>query len=529
MFSISKNPQASMAEVLVKAEKYINGEEALISKKESSSTHKEKSGIDKRRGRSPKRQSDQEKSPRKDRERSPKRRGNLRDRLGPPQFERRRRYSPQRFTPLTASISQVLREVRNEQFLRWPIQMKSDPVARDHTKYCEFHRDYGHRTDDCIQLKREIEYLIQRGYLRRFISPESQPQNQTQNQALTQQPLPPPRQTTTQHQQPLGEIHVISGGFVGGGESSSARKAHLHNIRSAEIGEIQSVSKLPRLDTCITFFDSDLEGCQHPHDDPLVVRAIMANKIVHRVLVNNGSSVDIIFASAFDKMGIGREKLEPVNTHLRGFFGEKVLPLGSIQLVLTLGESPCQATTTTRFLIIDAPSAYNMLLGRPSLNAIKAFPSAYHMMIKFQTIHGVELVRGDQRVARECYSASMKQKVVDNVNVDELDMRDEVLTRPKPSKELEPVSLDDDPEHLAYIGSKFAEDLKSLITQFLRQNKDVFAWKQADMGGIDPAVITHRLNTSPSFKPIKQKLELRARKTKSHERGGRQTPPGRSD
>ena len=65
MFSISKNPQASMAEVLAKAEKYINGEEALISKKESFSTRKEKSATDKRRGRSPRRQSDQEKSPRK--------------------------------------------------------------------------------------------------------------------------------------------------------------------------------------------------------------------------------------------------------------------------------------------------------------------------------------------------------------------------------------------------------------------------------------------------------------------------------
>ena len=165
MFSISKNPQASMAEVLAKAEKYINGEEALISKKESSSSHKEKSGTDKRPGRSPKRQSLRERSPKKDVERSPKRRGNLRDRLGPPQFERQRRYSSQRFTPLTASISQVLNEVRNEQFLRWPTQMKSDPTTRDNNKYCEFHRDYGHRTDDCIQLKREIKYLIRRGYL----------------------------------------------------------------------------------------------------------------------------------------------------------------------------------------------------------------------------------------------------------------------------------------------------------------------------------------------------------------------------
>ena len=265
------------------------------------------------------------------------------------------------------------------------------------------------------------------------------------------------------------------------------------------------MSKQPRLYTSITFSDSDLEGCQHPHDDPLVIRAVVANKTVHRVLVDNRSSTNIILASAFDKMDIGREKMDPVNTHLRGFSGEKVLPLGSIQLVLTLGEPPCQATTTARFLIVDAPSAYNMLLGRPSLNAIKAIPSAYHMMIKFPTVSGVGMVRGNQRVARECYTASMKQKAVNNMNVDELDVRDEVLTRPKPSEELEPVSLDDDPEHLAYIGSKLEKDLKSLLTQFLRHNRDVFAWKQADMGGIDPTLITHRLNTSPSFKPIKQK------------------------
>ena len=109
-------------------------------------------------------------------------------------------------------------------------------------------------------------------------------------------------------------------------------------------------------------------------------------------------------------------------------------------------------------------------------------------------------------MARECYLPSMKQKAVDNVYMDELDMCDEVLTRPKPSEELEPVSLDDDPEHLAYTGSKLVEDLKGLLTQFLRQNKDVLALKQADMGGIDPTVITHRLNVSPSFKPIKQKM-----------------------
>ena len=76
--------------------------------------------------------------------------------------------------------------------------MKTDPTKRDITKYCEFHRDHGHRTDDCIQLKKEFEFLIQRGH---YVAPKDR------NQA----PSPPPRQPAlAQHQQPLGEINVIS-------------------------------------------------------------------------------------------------------------------------------------------------------------------------------------------------------------------------------------------------------------------------------------------------------------------------------
>ena len=94
--------------------------------------------------------------------------------------------------------------------------MNLDPATRDDTKYCEFHRGYGHRTDDCMQLRNEIEYLIRRGHLRHYVAQEGQDQAQ----------LPPP-----QHQLPLGEIHVISGGFAGGAESSSSRKAHMRSIR----------------------------------------------------------------------------------------------------------------------------------------------------------------------------------------------------------------------------------------------------------------------------------------------------------
>ena len=182
-----------------------------------------------------------------------------------------------------------------------------------------------------------------------------------------------------------------------------------------------------------------------------------------------------------------------------------MLPMGSIQLVLTLEDPPCQATTAVKFLIVDAPSAYNILLGRPSLNAVRAIPSAYHMVIKFPTTNGVGMVRGNQRIARKCYSASMKKKAVGSIYMGKLDIRDGVGIRPMPSKELEPIQLDDQPEHLVYIGSRLAKDIKDLLVHFLKHNIEVFAWKQEHMGGIDPTVITHKLHISPSFKLIKQK------------------------
>ena len=92
--------------------------------------------------------------------------------------------------------------------------------------------------------------------------------------------------------------------------------------------------------------------------------------------------------------------------------------------------------------------------------------------------------------------------------MDELDIRDEVSTRPAPSEELEPVQLSDQPEHLVYIGSKLAEAIRSPLIRFLERNMEVFTWKQEDMGGVDPVVITHRLNVNPSFKPVKKKRRI---------------------
>ena len=63
----------------------------------------------------------------------------------------------------------------------------------------------------------------------------------------------------------------------------------------------------------------------------------------------------------------------------------------------------------------------------------------------------------------------------------------------------------EEPQKATYVGALLPKDLKQKLVEFLRNNRDVFAWTAADMPGIDPLFMTHKLNVNPERKPIKQK------------------------
>ena len=69
------------------------------------------------------------------------------------------------FTPLTASIDQVLMQIKDEEALTFPDKLKGDPNKKFRNKYCHFHRDHSHDTADCYDLKQQIEALIRQGKL----------------------------------------------------------------------------------------------------------------------------------------------------------------------------------------------------------------------------------------------------------------------------------------------------------------------------------------------------------------------------
>ena len=90
----------------------------------------------------------------------------------------------------------------------------------------------------------------------------------------------------------------------------------------------------------ITFSDKDAHHVCHPYCDALVIKAIIANKNVHRVLVDNGSSMDILYYQAFERIGLKVSNLKPSPNLIYEFIGDSVIPMGVILLPVTLGEYP---------------------------------------------------------------------------------------------------------------------------------------------------------------------------------------------
>ena len=158
----------------------------------------------------------------------------------------------------------------------------------------------------------------------------------------------------------------------------------------------------------IGFSEEDSRRLYHPHDNALVVSLRVGDYNVHQVPVDNSSLADILYYPAFQQMRSDREQLVPVNAPLVGFGGMRVFPIGAITLTVTLGDYPQQITKEVTFLVIDCSSAYNAILGRPTLNSWKAITSTYHLMIKFPMNYGVGELCGNQVAVRECYISMLE-------------------------------------------------------------------------------------------------------------------------
>lgn len=146
----------------------------------------------------------------------------------------------------------------------------------------------------------------------------------------------------------------------------------------------------------LTSHDREALNVHYPNEDAIVIVAQVANHMVFKMLIDNDNSVDILYISAYNAMGLKIKAFKLVRVPLSGFTRETIFLDGSTELLLTMGDFSNRPIVMVNFLVMKTLSTYNAIIGRPTLNALMATTSTYHLMMKFMTLTwGISCVHWD--------------------------------------------------------------------------------------------------------------------------------------
>ncbi|XP_074301515.1 uncharacterized protein LOC141632912 [Silene latifolia] len=254
----------------------------------------------------------------------------------------------------TTGLTVVLKAIRElGQRARWPKKpTPRESDRRDANKRCEYHNDIGHNTEDCVVLRKEVKHLYSAGCLDHLL-----PKGAKSGKVIS----------------------VITRGSEICGLTYSAAKRHATETKEDKPEFSLRVSRedLP----AISFDEADIPDEVEHHHDALIITLSIGNCPVKKILVDTGSSVNLIMLETLKNMGCSEKDLVQKAVPLVSFSGETKQSLGEIVVPTFAGGKNKQV----RYLVIDGPSTYNVILGRPWVHEMKAVPSMYHQSLKFPT------------------------------------------------------------------------------------------------------------------------------------------------
>ena len=211
-------------------------------------------------------------------------------------------------------VQQVLEKIKNEPFFKWPNKMAGEPKRRNPNLYCHYHQDHEHTTEDCRNLWDHLKQLVQEGKLMQLLHHSSgrvgQAGSEMRGDAFSRLPL--------------GTINVI---FAAPGRTGSCPSMVLSMFRPPTKEHCQA-SKRARVDIplILGFSDENKIGTIQPHDDALVVTLRIGGYDVERVMIDQGSAVDIMYPDLYKGLGLKPEDLAAYSSPLVSFEGRMVVP-----------------------------------------------------------------------------------------------------------------------------------------------------------------------------------------------------------
>ncbi|XP_050222296.1 uncharacterized protein LOC126672389 [Mercurialis annua] len=291
------------------------------------------------------------------------------------------------YTPLNNNRSNVLMWIKeNVKNVVWPPKLKSE--IRDTRKFCKFHDEHGHETDECRDLKVEIERMIDAGELRNFISHKSKSSDKGEKRIRDDKGKEKEEKRSSKI---IGTIHMINGE---GHNSSTIRRR-----QRREVMNIRETHMPP-----VIFDVEDYEHVKASHNDAMVVTAIIENWYMEQILIHEGSAVNLMTNAAYKSLGGTATKLRRVSIPLSGLGGPSINPLGAMTLEVVIGpEKGINKKIMSLFNIVDMELTYNAILRRPFIHDSAAITNIRALAMKVPTEKGIVILRGDLNIAKKCY------------------------------------------------------------------------------------------------------------------------------
>jgi len=250
----------------------------------------------------------------------------------------------------------------------------------------------------------------------------------------------------------------------------------------------------------------------------MVITIKLKNYAVKKVLIDQVSSIDILYWTKYQKLQLPSNVMIPYDEPIYGFSGEKVSTRTYIDLYTVFWECTQTKTIPICFLIVDAPTSYNVLLDWPSLNTLGVVVSMPPLAMKFPSPSGdILTIHSDQRLARECYMASLRPQLpilqtnnierppVSNIALsgDDFDRR----VRRDVFHELfdDTIPLELPTGRTLKLGTNLQQEQRDIPTPTLINNTDLFVWSAADLPVVDPQVAVHKLSIYKEAGYVSQK------------------------
>ncbi|XP_050278085.1 uncharacterized protein LOC126719593 [Quercus robur] len=256
--------------------------------------------------------------------------------------------------------------------------MAGDPSKCNQNLYCAYHQEPGHTTNDCRNLKNHLDRLVREGKLRHLLHHPVgwQEQSNTETRQSTLRP-------------PIGTINVIL---------AAPRRTGSNPFRVMSVGRLlaeaddRESKRVRAIATpLIGFSDEDKLGTLQPHDDALVVILRIGGYDVKRVLVDQGSTVEVMYPDLYKGLKLKPEDLSAYDSPLVSFEGKTVTPKGMIRLPIQADSDVVEVD----FIVVDAYSPYTTIVARQWLHPLGAVSSTLHQKVKYPSGGRVKEVIGN--------------------------------------------------------------------------------------------------------------------------------------